>query len=157
MSAQLFDFNIVLEKAQKYCAYQERCHWEMERKFQEWQVDEELRDEVLAELITQGFVNEERYATQFANGRFRIKHWGKHKIKAELKKRQISAYSINKALEGLEDEEYRLTLQTLIAKKDKEICGSNEFEKKQKIAQYLHIKGYESELIWANLRIMENE
>jgi len=156
MAAPLFDFDIVLAKAQKFCAYQERCQWDVEKKFHVWQVDEEIRDEVLAELISHGFVNEERFARQFAGGKFRIKHWGKLKIKAELKMRQISNYSINKALEGIADEEYRLTLQKLIAKKEKEVLEKNEFKKKQKIAQYLHLKGYETDLIWEALRIIEN-
>ena len=109
------------------------------------------------ELITQGFINEERFATQFVSGKFRIKQWGKHKIRLELKKRQISTYSINKALESITDEEYRLTLQNLIIKKSRDIKAKNEFEKTQKIAQYLYSKGYETELIWDVLHIMENE
>lgn len=157
MAAQLFDFEIVLGKAQKYCAYQERCQWEMEKKFQEWEVDEEIRDSILSELISQNFINEERFAAQFANGRFRIKHWGKQKIKVELKKRQISRYSINKALAGIDSEDYRLTLQKLILKKSKEFHSINDFEKKQRIANYLYSKGYESELIWDSLHNLENE
>ncbi len=157
MSVQLFDFDIVLKKAQKYCAYQERCQWEMERKLKDWQVDEEIIDQVIAELIMQNFINEERFAYQFAGGKFRIKHWGKLKIKAELKMRQISKYSINKALEGIRDEEYLLTLQNLISKKGKEIQVKNKFEKTQKIAQYLYSKGFENELIWNNLKSIENE
>ena len=157
MNIPLIDFEIALNKAQKYCAYQERCQWDIEKKFRDWQVDEEIRDEVLAELITRGFVNEERFASHFASGRFRIKQWGKQKIKIELKKRQISSYSINKALGNIEDEEYRLTLLSLIAKKSREVRAKNDFEKTQKIAQYLFSRGYETELIWETLRIVENE
>lgn len=157
MTTQLFDFDIVLSKAQKYCAYQERCQWDMLKKFRDWRVDEEIQDEVLSELITQNFINEERFAFQFAAGKFRIKNWGRQKIKIELKKRQISTYSINKALDGIDQEEYGLTLQKLIANKGKEVSAKNEYEKKQKIAQYLHSKGYESELIWESLQITENE
>ncbi|MCD6178524.1 MAG: RecX family transcriptional regulator [Bacteroidales bacterium] len=157
MSAPLYDFDIALNKAQKYCVYQERCQWDLEKKFRDWKVDEEIRDDILVELITQGFINEERFATQFVSGKFRIKQWGKHKIRLELKKRQISTYSINKALESITDEEYRLTLQNLIIKKSRDIKAKNEFEKTQKIAQYLYSKGYETELIWDVLHIMENE
>ena len=157
MNIPLIDFEMALNKAQKYCAYQERCQWDVEKKFRDWQVDEEIRDEVLAELISSGFINEERFARQFAGGRFRIKQWGKQKIKVELRKRQISSYSINKALETIEDEDYRLTLQSLIAKKSKEVRAKNEFEKTQKIAQYLLSRGFETELIWETLRRIENK
>lgn len=157
MPIPLLDFNSVLTKAQKYCAYQERCHWDVEKKFKEWQVAEEIQDEVLAALITGNFLNEERFARQFSSGRFRMKQWGRIKISLELKKRQVSSYSINKALTLIDEEEYRLTLQKLIAKKSKEINTSNSFEKTQKIAQYLYTKGYESELIWDALERIENE
>lgn len=157
MNIPLIDFDIALSKAQKYCAYQERCQWDVDKKMYDWNVDEEIRDDVMASLISDNFVNEERFARQFANGRFRIKKWGKQKIRIELKKRQISAYSINKALVGIEDEEYRVTLLSLINKKKREIQAKNEFEKTHKLAQYLYSKGYESELIWDLLQDNRNE
>ena len=156
MASPLFDFDIVLAKAQKYCVYQERCQWDIEKKFNDWQVDDEIRDNILSELIAQGFVNEERFAKQFAGGRFRMKLWGKQKIKSELKMRQISNYSITKALKNIDESEYRLTLQKLIAKKQKEIQEKSPFDLKQKIAQYLYGKGYESDLIWEELQILDN-
>ncbi len=157
MNIPLIDFDIVLSKAQKYCAYQERCQWDIDKKMNDWNVDEEIRDTVVANLISDNFINEERFARQFTNGRFRIKQWGKQKIKIELKKRQISAYSINKALEGIADEEYRVTLLSLINKKKREIQAKNEFEKTQKLAQYLYSRGYESEMIWDLLNENRNE
>ena len=157
MDFPLSDFETVIKKAQKYCAYQERCQWDLEKKFRVWQVVEEIQDEVLADLISQGFVNEERFAKHFASGKFRIKKWGKKKIQLELKKRQISNYSINKAIEAIEDEEYDLTLQQLIQKKVKVIQAKNEFEKKQKLAQYLYSKGYENERIWNAIHSNDNE
>jgi len=157
MRPQLFDFEIVLAKAQIYCAYQERCQWEVKKKLREWQVDDEIQDEIISALITQNFINEERFAFQFAGGKFRIKNWGKLKIKSELKMRQISNYSINKALNSIADEEYSLTLHKLITKKKKEIEARNTFEKNQKIGQYLLAKGYESDLVWEALSLINDD
>ncbi|HAG17411.1 MAG TPA: RecX family transcriptional regulator [Bacteroidales bacterium] len=154
---KLYDYEIVLAKTQKYCAYQERCQWDVEQKFREWEVDEEIRDDVLSDLITQGFIHEQRFALHYAGGHFRTKHWGKIKIESELKFRQVSKYSIIKALENISDEEYRLTLHNLIEKKISEVQAKNTFERNQKIAQYLYAKGYESELIWKELEIFTNE
>ena len=95
----IIDFNIALEKAASYCAYQERCHWEVERKFKEWNIDSELHDDLLSELIQQNFLNEERYAQSYVRGKVNIKKWGAYKIKMELKARQVSDYSINKGLQ----------------------------------------------------------
>lgn len=148
MTPQLFDFEIVLAKAQKYCAYQERCQWDVEKKLAEWQVDDEIKDEIVSALISNNFINEERFALQFASGKFKIKNWGKHKIKSELSLKQISKFSINKALNSISDEEYQLTLHKLIEKKKKEISAISVFEKNQKIGQYLLAKGFESDLVW---------
>lgn len=157
MKAPLFDFDIALEKAKKYCAYQERCQWEVEKKLRDWMVDESLVDAILAELIGQGFINEERFSHEFARGRFRLKSWGRNKIRMELKMRHISDYSINKALESIPDEEYQLTLHKLITQKANEVRAKNSFEKKQKIARYLHGKGYEADLFWEVLNDFFNE
>lgn len=143
----IIDFKKALEKAAKYCAYQERCHWELERKFKEWNIDEEIQDEVLAELIQQNFLNEERYARAFVQGKVNIKRWGRYKIKMELQSRQISTYSVNKALQEIDEEKYILNLQELLQKKAQTVTGQNDFEKKMKLLKFLSSKGYETEII----------
>jgi len=99
----IIDFNIALEKAATYCAYQERCHQEVERKLVAWNIDPEIHDEILSDLIQQNFLNEERYAKAYVSGKVNIKKWGRYKIKLELKSRQVSEYSINKAFKAIEE------------------------------------------------------
>lgn len=143
----IIDFKIALEKAAKYCAYQERCHWEVEKKFREWNIDEEIQDEVISELIQQNFLNEERYAKAFVQGKVNIKKWGRYKIKMELQSRQISTYSVNKALQEIDEEKYILNLQELLQKKAQTVLAKNDFEKKMKLLKFLSSKGYETEII----------
>ncbi len=138
---------MALEKAAKYCAYQERCHWEIERKFKEWNIDEEIQDEVIAELIQQNFLNEERFALAFVQGKVNIKKWGRYKIKMELQARQISTYSINKAIQEIDEEKYILNLQEILNKKSQTVIAQNDFEKKMKLLKFLSSKGYETEII----------
>lgn len=143
----IIDYQIALEKAARYCAYQERCQFDMERKLKEWNVDQELWDEIIVTLIEQNFINEERFAQAFTNGKINIKRWGKIKIKNELKARYISDYSINKALENIDKEKYILNLQELIQRKEAIILAKNHYEKRLKLMHYLYSKGYETDLI----------
>ena len=83
-----------LQKAKHYCAYQERCHSEVKEKlygFGLWKNDVE---DLLSTLIEEDYLNEERFAIQFAGGRFRMKQWGRVKIKYELKQKKVSDYLI---------------------------------------------------------------
>ena len=107
--------------------------------------DESL--EVIADLISEGFINEERYAKTFARGKFKIKHWGRNKIIAELKKKRISTPCIQTAIKEIDEEQYHSVLQELIIKKCKEVKAKNAIEKKQKIIRYLLGRGYEYDII----------
>lgn len=143
----IVDYKIAFEKAAKYCAYQERCQFDLERKLKDWNVDTEIWDEIIADLIQQNFLNEERFAQSFAMGKVNIKRWGKIKIKNELRTRKISDYSIRKALECVDDDKYLLNLQHLIEQKSPLITAENDFEKRMKLMKYLLGRGYESDLI----------
>lgn len=137
-----------LVKAQRYCAYQERYQQEVRDKLYEWGLHSSDVEAIITELITTDFINEERYAKTYAGGKFRIKKWGRIKIKIELKKRKISDYCIRKAIEQIDDEAYIDTLTQLIQKKSKEVKEKNPEVKKHKVAKFAISKGFESDLVW---------
>ena len=141
-----------LIKAQLSCAYQERSQQEMRNKLYEWGLYADAVENIISDLITSGFLNEERFAKTFAGGKFRIKKWGRIKIKIELKKRKISDYCIKKAMEEIGDKDYIQTLKQVIAKKSKEIKGGKSQMRNYKIAQYAASRGFEQDLIWDILR-----
>jgi regulatory protein len=142
------NYNQALDKSEKYCAYQERCQSEMRNKLYEWGLHSREVENIISDLITNQFINEERFAKSFTNGKFRIKQWGKLKIKNELKKRKLSDYCINKALNEIADNEYFDTLKKLIQKKEKLIKHTDTYIYKNKLAGYAISKGYERDLIW---------
>ena len=74
-----------LEKIKPYCAYQERCHREVKEKLYSYGLRKAEVEEILSFLIEENYLNEERFAVQFAGGKFRIKQWGKKKIQYEFK------------------------------------------------------------------------
>lgn len=135
-------------KLKLYCAYQERCHGEVREKLYAMGVYKNEAEQLMARLIEENNLNEERFAIQYAGGKFRINHWGKIKIRHALKQKGVSDYCVRKALAQIPEEDYRHTLSKLAAqklallKKEKNI-----FTRKRKLQDYLLQKGYEMELI----------
>ena len=144
-----------LAKAAKYCAYQERSHQEVRDKLYEWGLWKKDVEEIILQLITDGYLNEERFAVAFAGGKFRIKKWGRIKIRIELKKKRVSDYCIRKALEEIDDKEYLRTMKEITVKKLKEIRNMKYEIRNYKVARYVISRGYEPELVWDLLREKE--
>ncbi|TXE14248.1 regulatory protein RecX [Algoriphagus aquimarinus] len=135
------------EKLTTFCAYQERCPWEIRRKLYDKGISDEPAERLIAELIAAEFVNEERYARAFARGKFRLKKWGRNRIRMELKMREVSEELIRKGLSEIDPEEYYDTLLTQAEKKWENTHESDTYKKKFKVTQYLMNKGFEMDLI----------
>ncbi|MBS1744317.1 MAG: RecX family transcriptional regulator [Bacteroidetes bacterium] len=136
------------QKIKHYCAYQERNHLEVKEKLYSLGLYKIEVEQLLSQLIEENYLNEERYATSFAGGKFRTKQWGRIKIGYELKQNKISEYCIKKALQSISNEDYNATLKKLFDQKKKTVASEkNIFIKKRKIQSYLLQKGYEPELI----------
>ncbi len=139
------------QKMEHYCAYQDRCHKEVEMKLKTMVLIPEAREQILLHLMQENYLNEERFAKSFARGKFRIKKWGKSRITRELKQRAISAYNIKSALKEIEDQEYYETFVTLSERKWESIQESVLTKKKKKWIDYLKYRGWEASLIFEKL------
>lgn len=141
---------LILQKAASYCAYQERTQDEVRQRLKKWNVWGEEADELIAELISMNYLSEERFAKTYAGGKFRIKNWGRMKIRQELNRRGLSQYSIEKGMGEIGDKAYVEGLKTLLEKKRNLLVKTeNEaFKLKQKLVRFALGKGYESELVW---------
>ncbi len=136
-----------LQKLKHYCAYQERCHSEVKEKLYNLGVWKKDHNEIIAALIEENYLDEERFAIAFAGGKFRMKQWGRVKIKYELKKKQVSDYSIKKALKQIDEEEYLKILDRLAMEKYTSLKSEQYLIRKKKTMDYLVAKGFEIELI----------
>jgi regulatory protein len=145
--AKYYSYDAALDKMQKYCAMQERCQSEIRSKLIEIKIYGEDLESIIAELITDNFLSEERYAKAFVRGKFRMNQWGKTKIKQALQLKKISPYCIKKGMEEITDEAYIETLKELLEKKKNILRETDSFQRNQKLLQYAIGKGYESELI----------
>jgi regulatory protein len=131
-----------------YCKYQERCHKEVRNKLYELGFRSSTVELQISELIAEGVLNEARFAASFARGKFRIKGWGRVKIRQQLKLRGISDYCIKKAFGQIDPDEYALCLEKYTVKKLAELRSErNVLVRKAKLYRYLLQKGYEADLI----------
>lgn len=147
---------VALEKMKNWCAYQERSQFEVRNKLFEYGIFNEEAENIISQLIQENFLNEERFALAFARGKFRIKRWGRIKIKLELKQHKVSEYCISKALKQIDGNEYFATLEKIIEKKTKEIRESNKIKKQYKIIKYAMSRGYEQDIIMDAIKKLEN-
>ncbi|MCU0327086.1 MAG: RecX family transcriptional regulator [Spirosomaceae bacterium] len=138
-----------LVKAANYCTYQERTQAEVRERLADWGIYGDDADLLIAGLIEENFLSEERFAKAFAGGKFRVKHWGRNKIRYELKSRGLSEYCIKIGMAEIDDEEYLEALKELLTKKKHELrTEKNPQILKQKLARFAIGKGYESGLVW---------
>lgn len=139
----------VLSKLRLYCARQERCRQDIERKLRTYELPYRLWDEVIAYLIEEGYLNEERFAKAYVSGKFRMNQWGRYKIRQGLKEKGISPPNIRIGLEEIEENRYRETLSKLIQKKYDRLSRDkdNPWKRRQKLMAYCVRKGFEIELV----------
>ena len=146
----------VYQKLRHYCAYQDRCHSEVKSKAYSFGLRKPEVEELTSKLIEENCLNEERFAKAFAGGKFRIKQWGRIKIRSELKNKQISYYCIAAALDEIDDLKYKETLHKLAVKRWNSIkgAGANLFVKMTKTRDHLLLKGYEANLVAMEIKAL---
>ncbi|NBP70301.1 MAG: RecX family transcriptional regulator [Cytophagia bacterium] len=141
-------------KLYRFCAYQERCHQDVETKLHDLGIRGDEADEVIHHLISEGFLNEERFAKAFANGKFRQKQWGRLKITNELEQRNLSRHCIQAGLREIGDDEYVATLKNLLSKKAPGIEADNVFTLRDRLSRYALQKGFEADIVWRELKVL---
>lgn len=137
-----------LQKLKHFCAYQERCHSEVKEKLFNYGLHAKDAEQVIATLIEENYLDEERFAIHFAGGKFRMKKWGRIKIRYELKKRRVSDYCIKKAIQSIDENQYEASIEKLVESKMKDAKKYKQSHIKLKyILSSLNQKGYEPELV----------
>lgn len=150
----LLDFGQAYRKAADYCAIQDRCISEMRQKFITWNIDRSYTGKIISKLIEEGFLDEKRFAVNYSSGKFRINGWGRLKIAAGLRARNIPASLIQQVLSAFQMDEYTAFLKTLLQKKLNQL-GGDSAQNKQKAAFFAASRGFEPVLIAAQLRDIE--
>ncbi len=142
------DLENITHKLEAFCAYQERCLFEIKNKLEEFDLSDTEKTYVILSLKTNKYWNEERFAEAYCQGKVRIKRWGKQKIKAGLIQKHVDSGIIKSALESIDELDYSNALQSLFEKKSQELKSEKDpWIKKQKIMRYLASRGFSFEEI----------
>ena len=142
-----------LQRGKLYCAYQERCHAEVKEKLYSFGLFKIDVEKIISQLTENDYLNQERYAMAYARGKFRMKQWGRVKIRYELKQRSVSEHCIKNAINQIDEEEYMKTLEKLAEEKLNELSDeTNVLVRRKKVFDYLLQKGYERELIFSFIK-----
>jgi len=145
-SVQIPDW--VLSKMKQYCAYQERCMYDVKEKLKTFHLQEDVYEGIILKLKKEDYLNEERFAKVYAGGKLRINHWGKNKIYASLQQKRVPELFILEGLNAITDDEYLSTLHVIIAKKNTELKESDINRRNRKLAKFAISKGFEHNLVW---------
>lgn len=143
MEKKSFTFDEIKLKLVNYCVYQDRCHAEVEQKMKEFLLIEEAKEEIMLYLLKENYLNEERFTRSYIRGKFYIKHWGRNKIKLNLKQKQISEKLINSCFDEIDETDYEATLRKTYEDYYSKQKGLKEFQKKAKTIKYLLSRGFE--------------
>lgn len=136
-----------LQKLKQYCAYQERSHSEVRDKLYQLGVWKKDHDEILGTLIEEDYLNEERFAIAYAGGKYRMKQWGRVKIRYALKQKEVSEYLVKKALKQIDEGDYLALLDKVATERYASLKGEQYLVRKKKTLDYLIQRGFEHELI----------
>lgn len=147
----ILTFEEALAKAEKYCASQEHCEHDVLLKLFEWGV-RDFAKSITEKLNKEGFISDKRYAHLFTRSKINQNKWGRIKIEAALKMKNIPSSIIHEVMENVNEKDYLHNLKTLFLKKEKEIRETDEYVKQQKISLFLMSKGYEPELIYKHFK-----
>ena len=151
-AAQPLSPDQILDKMAKYCAYQERCVKDVRDKLKTFDIPKEEKIKILDYLMTNRFVNDERFAKSFVRGKVNQSGWGLNKIRFHLMQKGIDLETIEEALGQTDEEVYRQRLKDILKSKSKTVKAATDFEKKRKLAAYAMQKGFESSLVWEVLK-----
>lgn len=126
-----------------YCAYQDRCHQEVEQKMRDFLLIPEAKEEILLYLMRENFLNEERFTRSYIRGKFYLKSWGRLKIRNHLRFKNVPDKLIDHCFDEIKTEDYRQALEKLYGTYSQKLKGLQPYQQKSKTITYLLSKGFE--------------
>jgi regulatory protein len=142
----------VLSKMKQYCAYQERSMYDVKMKLKSFHLQDDIYEKIIIELKKEDFLNEERFAKSFANGKLRINKWGRSKIYAALQQKRVPELFILEGINGIDEDEYLSVLNNVLEQKSAALKETDTDKKIKKLAKFAIAKGFESNVVWKVLK-----
>ena len=129
------------------CARSEHCQWEMLEKMRRWELDDAAQSRVMARLVKERYVDDERYARAFVKDKVRYNKWGRRKVEQALWQKRIDDDIRERVLDEVDEEEYLNVLRPLLKQKRKSIKAENDYELKQKLVRFALGRGFTYDII----------
>lgn len=146
------DFKVVMNELAKWCSRSEKCAFDIRQRLRKRALGKHFIEKLIEELKAQDFINHKRYATAYTNERFNLNGWGKIKIRAHLRYREIEEEIITEALSQISPEEYEERLLEILRKKNKSLKADNEEKRKAKLFHFARGRGFEQSLVAAQYK-----
>ncbi|AVM53188.1 regulatory protein [Bacteroides zoogleoformans] len=132
-----------LKRMESYCSTAEHCRAEIVEKLQRMGVNHDAVERIVNRLITERYIDEERFCRAFVNDKYRFAKWGKYKIGKALQQKEIPSSVYRTSLDEVDEEEYLAILRNLLAAKRKSIRAKSEYELKGKLVRFALSRGFE--------------
>ena len=129
------------------CAQAEHCEQEMRDKMKRWAIDPDAQDRVIARLIKERYIDNERYARAFVKDKIRYNKWGRRKVMQALWMKRIDDEILHQVLDEIDDKEYIDVLIPLLKQKRKAIKAKSDYELNQKLVRFALGRGFDFSII----------
>jgi len=139
------NYELALHQLAAYCSRAERCSFDIRKKMTSWELSETDCQKIIEKLQKENFLNDERFCIAFVRDKFRYNKWGVHKIRYELKKKQLPAHWIESALQEIDNQVNIEQLKQLLGNKRKHTKGANDYEINQKLIRFAVGRGFDLE------------
>ena len=129
------------------CAQAEHCEQEMRDKMKRWELDGTVQDRIVARLVKERYIDDERYARAFVKDKIRYNKWGRRKVQQALWQKHIDADIQQQILDEIDESEYLAVLRPLLQQKRKSIKAQSDYEMNQKLVRFALSRGFTFDII----------
>ena len=129
------------------CARAEHCQYELIEKMRRWEMSDEAQAHVMQRLVSERYVDDERYARAFVRDKIRYNKWGRRKVEQALWMKHIDDDIRSRALSEVDDEEYLSVLRPLLKQKRRSIKAASDYELNQKLVKFALGRGFTLDII----------
>ena len=129
------------------CAQTEHCQQEMRDKMKRWEIDETVQNRIIARLVKERYIDDERYARAFVKDKIRYNKWGRRKVQQALWQKRIDDDIQRRVLDEIEEKEYLDVLRPLLKQKRKTIKAQSDYELNQKLMRFALSRGFTFDII----------
>lgn len=139
------------------CAQAEHCEYEMQEKMRRWEIADDAQARVMQRLITERYVDDERFARAFANDKVKYNKWGRRKVEQAMWLKHIAEDIRQRVLDSIDDEEYIAILRPLLQQKRRSVKAHNDYELRQKLIKFAIGRGFTMDIIKQCISIDDEE